>query len=125
MKEEKFKIIQFIREFALKIENELINFPKQEIEIKRRIREETYDMLDMSYLANTTLDVELKKRLIEKIIAKAKTIDFLINLSLDRKLINRKLITGKKYVKFGNILDDITKYSNGWLNVMVKPKKED
>lgn len=119
MKEEKFKIIQFIREFTMKIENELVNFPKQEIEIKRRIREETYDMLYISYLANTTMDVALKKRLIEQIIAKTKTVDFLINLSLDKKLIN-----GKKYIKFGNVLEDITKYANGWLNSLIKADKQ-
>ena len=34
MKEEKFKILQFIREFIVRVENELENFPKKDIEIK-------------------------------------------------------------------------------------------
>ena len=38
MKEEKFKIIQFIRELLVKIDKELDNFPKKDIEIKNRIR---------------------------------------------------------------------------------------
>ena len=36
MKEEKFKLIQFIREFLYKIESELDNFPKKDIEINYR-----------------------------------------------------------------------------------------
>lgn len=117
MREEKFKIIQFIRELLYKIESELDNFPKKDIEIKNRIKTATYDLLEQAYLANTTLDIELKKRLIEQIIAKIKVIDFLLNLSLDRELIN-----GKRYIKLGEKLDNITKYANGWLNSIISSK---
>ena len=34
IKEEKFKIIQFIREFIIRVDKELDNFPKKDIEIK-------------------------------------------------------------------------------------------
>lgn len=34
MKEEKFKVIQFVKEFIIDIEKELENFPKKDIEIK-------------------------------------------------------------------------------------------
>lgn len=117
MREEKFKIIQFIRELLYKIESELDNFPKKDIEIKNRIKITTYDLLEQAYLANTTLDIELKIRLIEQIIAKIKVIDFLLNLSLDRELIN-----GKRYIKLGEKLDNITKYANGWLNSIISSK---
>ena len=117
MREEKFKIIQFIRELLYKIESELDNYPKKDIEIKNRIKTTTYDLLEQAYLANTTLDIELKKRLIEQIIAKIKVIDFLLNLSLDRELIN-----GKRYIKLGEKLDNITKYANGWLNSIISSK---
>lgn len=43
-------------------------------------------------------------------IAKIKIIDFLLNLSYDKKL-----ITEKKYFKIASKLDDIAKYTNGWL----------
>ena len=117
MKEEKFKVIQFIRELLYKIESELDNFPKKDIEIKNRIKVSTYDLLEIAYLANTTLDIELRKRLIEQIIAKIKVIDFLLNLALDRELIN-----GKRYIKLGEKLDNIIKYANGWLNAIVSLK---
>lgn len=120
MREEKFKIIQFIREFIIVIEKELNNFPKKDIEIKNHIREDTYELLEISYLANTTMDINLKKRLIERLIAKIKVVDFLLNFALDKQLINQK-----KYIKFGTKLDDIVKYSTGWLNALNGGKRKD
>ena len=43
-------------------------------------------------------------------IAKIKIIDFLLNLSFDKKI-----ITEKRYYKFGNKMDDIVKYTMGWI----------
>ena len=38
MKKEKFKVIDFIRELIVRVEKELENFPKKDIEIKNRIK---------------------------------------------------------------------------------------
>ena len=114
MKEEKFKVIQFIRELILRVDRELENFPKKEMEIKNRIRTSTYDILELSYEANTALEIEHKKKLLVKIISKIKIIDFLLNLSYDKAL-----ITEKKYYKLAQRLDDIAKYTNGWLKNIV------
>lgn len=110
MKEEKFKVINFIRQLILVVDKELENFPKKELEIKNRIRTSTYDLLEISYEANTSKDNQYKENLLNKILAKVKIIDFLINLSYDKKL-----ITNKKYLKIVARLDDIAKYTNGWL----------
>ena len=110
MKEEKFKVIQFIRELLVSIDKELNNFPKKDIEIKHKIRSETYDLLEIAYKANTTTKKKKKKDLLEDAIAKIKVIDFLLNLSYDKQLINNK-----KYLKFGLKMDDIIKYLTGWL----------
>lgn len=110
MKEEKFKVIQFIREFILRIEKELDNFPRKDIEIKNRIRDNSYSLLELAYEANLTKNPEHKILLLEKSIAKIKLIDFLINLSYERKI-----ISNGKYVKLGMKLDDIIKYTSGWL----------
>ena len=110
MKEEKFKIIQFIREFIIRVDKELDNFPKKDIEIKNKIRNESYDLLEISYEANNTSRKENRIDLLEKGIAKIKVIDFLLNLSYDKQI-----ISSKKYVKFGDKLEDIIKYMSGWL----------
>lgn len=77
MKDEKFKVIDFIRKFIIKVDTELANFPKKEIEIKNRIRTNTYDILELAYLANETKGIEEKNKLLSQIIAKIKIIDFL------------------------------------------------
>ena len=113
MKQEKFKILQFIRELLIMIDTQMDNFPKKDIELKNRIRTNSYDILEMSYEANSEANIEIKKQLLQKIIAKIKVIDFLLNLTYDKKI-----ITEKKYYKFGNKMDDIVKYTTGWLQAL-------
>lgn len=110
MKEEKFKAINFIRNLIIELDKELTNFPKKDIEIKNRIRNNSYDLLELAYEANTTTSETDKRRLLEKVISKIKVIDFLINLAYDNMLIN-----SKKYVKLGRRIDDIIKYTVGWM----------
>ncbi len=110
MKQEKFKIINFIRELIIHIDNNLDNFPKKDIELKNRIRNASYDLLEVVYIANITSNEEYKRKLLEEIIAKVKIIDFLLNLCYDKKIINNK-----RYTKFGEKLDDILKYTLGWM----------
>lgn len=114
MKEEKFKVIQFIREMILRVDKELDNFPKKDVELKNRIRISTFDLLELSYEANSIQDIEHKKILLTKMIAKVKIIDFLLNLSLEKQL-----ITEKKFFKLAIKLEDIAKYTNGWLKTLI------
>lgn len=115
MKTEKFKVIQFIRELLIIIDKNMENFPKKDIELKNRIRNNTYDLLETAYEANSIEDVNIKNRLLNKMIAKIKVIDFLLNLTYDKQI-----ITEKKYYKIGNKLDDIIKYITGWKNTLKK-----
>ncbi len=110
MKEEKFKIIQYIRELILNIDNNLDNFPKKDIELKNRIRNSSYDLLEIAYEANTIREKDEKLKLLYKLIAKLKVIDFLINICYDKQIINNK-----RYLKFGEKIDDISKFTTGWI----------
>ena len=114
MKTEKFKAIQFVREYIVAVEKELDNFPKKDIEIKNRIRTKAFDLLELVYYANTTLFVEDKKNKLVEALANVKVMDFLLNLSYDKKL-----ITTKKFAKLSLRLDDIAKFTNGWLKSIV------
>lgn len=107
MKEEKFKVINFIRELIVYIDNYMDNFPRKDIEIKTRIRNISYDLLEIAYMANTTN--ENKELYINQIVVKVKVLDFLLNLCYDKQIINYK-----RYMKFGEKLDDILKYTIGW-----------
>ena len=111
MKKDKFFILNLVKELIADIDKYLINFPNKEIELKREIKENTYKMLLEVYEANCTTDILKRKNIQESIIAKIGYLDFLINLCYDKQLIN-----GKKYLKFGESLNYILKYVNGWLN---------
>lgn len=92
------------------IDKDMDNFPKKDIELKNRIRNNSYDILEKAYIANTMVDIPNKKELLLEVIAKLKIIDFLLNISYDKKI-----ITQKKYYKFGEKIDDIVKYTTGWI----------
>lgn len=110
MKEEKFKVINFIRTLVLNLDSLLDNFPKKDIELKNRIRNNSYDLLELAYKANMTANKEHRREILEETLAKVKIIDFLVNICYDKKLIN-----SKRYVKFGNTMEDINKYITGWI----------
>ena len=95
MRIEKFKVIQYIRELLIIIDKNMDNFPKKDIGLKNRIRSNSYDLLEIAYEANTTQNIEYKKELLNRAVAKVKVIDFLLNLSFDKKI-----ITEKRYYKF-------------------------
>ena len=110
MKEEKVKVIQYIRELIINIDKNLDNFPKKDIELKNRIRTNSYDLLELVYEANSTREKERKLEILDKTIAKLKVIDFLINMCFDKQIINNK-----RYLKFGERIDDISKFTIGWI----------
>ena len=111
MKEDKFKIINLIKELIIHIDRNLVNFPKKDIEYKKEIRKSSYDLLLLAPAGNITSDIKRRIVLIEKSIAEVKQLDFLINLCCDKQIINVK-----KYYKFGESLDRIIRYLVAWLN---------
>ena len=110
MKLEKFKVIDSIRQFVVECTKRLENFPKKEIEISSRIKFNTYDMLEIGYYANSLEDIPEKIKQIQLLLAKARTIDFLLEVALDNNY-----ITKKQYIKLADRLGDIEKFSTGWL----------
>lgn len=115
MKQEKFKVIDYIRIFIKAMSENLENFPKKEYEIKEKIKQNSYDILEIAYEANSSEDIKLKITLINKMLAKVKLIDFLLDLAVDMNL-----LPNKKYLKLANRLADIEKYSRGWMGQIQK-----
>ena len=110
MKNDKFKIVNLIKEFIVRLDNNLVNFPKKEMELKNKIKNTSYDLLFTTYRANVSRNKELKKELAELLVAQVKYLDFLLNLCYDKQIIN-----SKKYVKFGESLDDIVRHVISWM----------
>lgn len=113
MKEEKFKVIQFTREFIVRVDKELDNFPRKDFEIKTKIRNSSFELLEMLYEANLVKNDLRKSDILEAAFARVKLIDFLLNLSYDKEI-----ISSKKYLKLGSKLNDILMYMTGWLKMV-------
>lgn len=113
MKEEKFKVIQFTREFIIRVDKELDNFPRKDFEIKTKIRNSSFELLEMLYEANLVKNDIRKSDILEAAFARVKLIDFLLNLSYDKEI-----ISSKKYLKLGSKLNDILMYMTGWLKMV-------
>lgn len=119
MSVEKFKIIVLVKEFLVVADENLVNFPKREIELKQEIRRRGYDLLFTVNEANVT-SIDMKRReLIERAIALVKQLDFLIKMCAEKQIINYK-----KYYKFGEKMDQIIRYLIGWLKVTMENTKE-
>lgn len=110
MRSEQFKIANKIKEYISRVDKLLDNFPKREIELKSKIMNTSYDLLHKAYRANVSTNKELKKALAEEMVADIKYIDFMLNMCYEKEIIN-----AKKYVKFGEALDDIVRYIISWL----------
>lgn len=111
MKEEKFRIVNQVKTLIINVDENLTSFPKKEIELKHKIKQTAYDILPIVYEGNITTDILKRRDLQEKAIAKLKYLDFLINLCYDKKIIN-----GKKYLRFGENIDNIIRYIVAWRN---------
>lgn len=120
IKQEKFKVVNLIKELIVYIDEKLINFPKKEIELKHKIKEVSYDLLLNMYKANNTSDLRYKIELQENCIAYIKFLDFMFNLCYEKEIIN-----GKKYIKFGERLEMIVRYIVGWKNVTIQEKERE
>lgn len=118
MNKEKFKILQGLRNLILVIDKEMENCPKKDMELKNRIRNSTYDALELAYCANSTDDSKYKIDSILKIISKMKIIDFLLNISLEKSI-----VTQKKYLKLADQLDILEKELAGWLKYIKENNK--
>lgn len=112
---DKLKIIELIKDLIGAIDTYLINFPHKEIELKRSIKEITYNLLVITQEANVTSNLNKRLDLQEKAISMVKVLDYMISRCYEKEIIN-----GKKYLKFGESLENILKYLVGWLNTTKK-----
>lgn len=115
MKTEKFKVVDFIRMFIKSLNKYLKEFPNSEREIKWRIKNTSYEMLELAYQANSSDVINEKISIMNKVLAKAKLIDFLLDMATEEGY-----ITVKKYTKMADRLCDIEKYARGWQDSVKK-----
>lgn len=88
----------------------LENFPKRDLELKKKLMDEVYGLLKLCYLANDTNDSQLKYQYQKELVSSVKYIEFLMNMCYEKKI-----ISNKKYLQFGEKIENILKYLAGWM----------
>lgn len=110
--QDKFYIVNLEKKLINDLDKYLTNFPHKEIELKREIMNTAYQMLKITYEANTTYNMNKRNDLQDKVVANIKYLDYLINICYDKKIIN-----SKKYLRFGENLSYLLKYVISWYKV--------
>lgn len=89
MNNDRLKIIINIKEFILKFENYLINYPKKYYELRNRIVYDTYQLLELAYEANYSKQNQ-RGNIQLKMMVKINMLDFYIEESFNKKIISEK-----------------------------------
>ena len=107
MKTNEFRIITHLKKFILSLDDILINFPKKEKVLKDKIKETSYEVLELVQYTNLITD---KIDYQYQIISKLSMLDFYFEEALKKNYISEKMCRNK-----GNELLEITKMVYGWI----------
>lgn len=81
-----FLIVKNIKEFIVSLDNFLNNYPRKEYELRNRLVNTSYDLLELVYRSN------YKKDYLDRISSLISMIDFYLELSFKKKIINEKRV---------------------------------
>ena len=104
---DRFLIVKYVKEFILSIDDFIINFPRKEFVIKDRIINDSLDILEMIYIANSD---KSRSYLKYDILSKLSMLDFYLERCYKNKIISEKILKKKS-----NELTNITKLVLGWI----------
>ena len=105
----KFLLANEIKNFILSLDSILINYPKKDIIIKKRIINTSFELLELLYLANNKIDN--KENIKYECLSKISMIDFYFEYSYKKNYISLKNLN--TYI-FN--LTKINKMLHGWIN---------
>lgn len=104
---DRFIITRDIKKTILFLDKIVVNFPKSEKVLKDRIMDDMYEMLEITYIANSLEErVYHQKRLL----AKLRMVDFYVLVAH-----NKRFISNKQFNQVGNFLLNIIKETNAWI----------
>lgn len=110
---DKLLIITKIKNTIEYIDKTISNFPNKERDLKSRIINTMYNLLENTYYGNINKD-NIRREYQNKIVIDLRMLDYYLKLSM-----NKKIISLKKYTNIGNFLLEI----NDLIVVWVKCEK--
>ena len=82
-----FLIVKNIKEFIVSLDNFLNNYPRKEYELRNLLVNTSYDLLELVYRINYKKDSNFNI-----ILSKISMLDFYLELSFKKKIINEKRV---------------------------------
>ena len=110
MNNDKFMISKYIKEFIMSLDEYLLNYPKKYFELRNRLVNDSYELLELAYKANYT-EKEYRKPIQTNAIMKINILDFYLEQSYKKKIISEK-----QALKLSNKLFSINKMLYKWIN---------
>ena len=110
MNNDKFVIAKNIKEFIMILDDYLVNYPKRYYELRNKMMNDSYKLLELVYLANYK-EVEDRKPIQLEALVRINLIDFYIEESY-----KRKIISDKQSISISNKLLTINKMLYKWID---------
>ena len=107
--EEKFKLLNYTYEFISKMYVDLLNFPKKHELIKDKLIQTAFDLLERISSGNYSHNKKYKRQMADEAVSKVKTINFLLSMIENQKIISNKITHRLKLQ-----LDEISRCLVGW-----------
>ena len=113
---DKFVIAKYIKEFIMVLDDYLINYPRKYFELRNRLVNDSYELLELVYTANYT-NIDKRKDIQIKTLMKVNLIDFYIEQSFKKRIISER-----QSIKLSNRLLSINKMLFKWIQDENKDK---
>lgn len=106
---DKFLLSREIKNFIVYLDDILVNFPRKDVFIKKKIYEDSISLLKLVYDANNITDLDLKTKYKKECLTLVSMIDFYIEYCYKKKYISLKICNS-----LTNDLTKINKMIYGW-----------
>lgn len=104
-------IVKRIKEFIFSIDSLVINLPRREFVVKNKLLSDSFDVLELIYIANGNKSKDVKLNILSKL----SMLDFYLEY-----LYKKSIISDKVLKRECNLLSNITKMMYGWLKENVQ-----
>lgn len=108
---DRFLIVKRIKEFIFSIDSLVINLPRREFVVKNKLLSDSFDVLELIYIANGNKSKDVKLNILSKL----SMLDFYLEYLYKKSIISDKVLK-REY----NLLSNITKMMYGWLKENVQ-----
>ena len=108
---DRFLIVKRIKEFIFSIDSLVINLPRREFVVKNKLLSDSFDVLELIYIANGNKSKDVKLNILSKL----SMLDFYLEY-----LYKKSKISDKVLKRECNLLSNITKMMYGWLKENVQ-----